>query len=123
VDLAVLVALRAVGGGPVACGGPGVLVAWLAGQVSAQARTGLRLRVQHPDDRGVPSFGQPVFGAGVPQAEVTVALAALALPTATVAARVQQSWSTLAAPGTTVAQAAQILGVPAPAGSEGGSCR
>jgi hypothetical protein len=104
-----------------------VLVVWLAGQVSAQTRTGLRLLTQHSQGKGV-SFvddgtslvdghghGQILVGVNVPQAELDVALAALARPQADIAARVAQSWTTLSDPGTTTAQAAQILGVPAPA--------
>ena len=62
VSLAALVADRIVsgGGGDVPCGGAGVLVGWLAGQVSTQTRTGLRLLAQQPhadSDRSVVSFG------------------------------------------------------------------
>ncbi len=54
-------------------------------------------------------------GVYVPAPELAVATQALARPRADIAARVQRSWATLTAPGTTAAQAAQILGVPAPA--------
>jgi hypothetical protein len=125
VSLAALVADAVVGGGTgtVACGGAGVLVAWLAGQASTQTRTGLRLLAAHlHGDPRVVSFGE-VGGPGVdvPQAELDVAMAALARPAADIAARVQTSWATLTDPATTVAQAAQILGLPAPSASEG--CR
>jgi hypothetical protein len=125
VSLAALVADRIVSGGngAVACGGVGVLIGWLAGQVSTQTRTGLRLLAEHSDgDRGMVSFDQVgAPGLEVPQAEVDVALAALSGPPADIAAQVLTSWATLTAPSTTVAQAAEILGVPAP--STTGNCR
>ncbi len=125
VSLAALVADRIVSGGEgdVGCGAAGVLVAWLAGQVSTQARTGLRLLADHSNgDRGAVSFGE-VGGPGfeVSQADVAVAMAVLARPAADIAARVQASWATLTAPGTTAAAAAQLLGVPAP--STSAACR
>jgi hypothetical protein len=127
VSLGALVAYQIVtgGNGSDPCGGAGVLVGWLAGQVSTQTRTGLRLLAQqaHGDgDQNVVSFGDVgVPDLGVPKAEIDVAMAALARPTAEIAARVQASWATLIAPGTTAAQAAQILGVPAPSTSP--ACR
>jgi hypothetical protein len=124
VSLAALVAYRVIAGGngTVACGGAGVLVVWLAGQTSTQTRTGLRLlAAQLNGDPRVVSFDQAQIGVDVPQAELDVAMAALARPTADIAARVQQSWATLTARGTTVAQVAQILGVPAP--STSAACR
>jgi hypothetical protein len=110
--------------GATACGGAGVLVAWLAGQASPQAGAGLRLLVEDGrDERGGVTFSQnhlfpAVF---VPAPELAVATQALARPPAETAARVQRSWAVLSAPGSTVAQAAQLLGVPAPAGHP--SCR
>jgi hypothetical protein len=106
--------------GATACGGAGVLVLWLAGQASAQARTGLRLLAEDArDERGGVSFDENerfprVY---VPAPELTVATQALDRPRADIAARVQRSWATLTTPGTTAAQAAQILGIPAPATS------
>ncbi|TMR89249.1 hypothetical protein [Nonomuraea basaltis] len=102
--------------GATACGGAGVLVVWLAGQAS----TGLRLLAQDErDERGGVSFYETQLfpTVYVPAPELAVATQALARPRADIAARVQQSWATLTAPGTTAAQAAQILGVPAPATS------
>jgi hypothetical protein len=110
--------------GATACGGAGVLVVWLAGQAGAQARTGLGPLIEDArDDRGGISFDEDLFPTGVyvPTPELTVAMQALARPPADIAARVRQSWATLTAPGTTAAQAAQILGVPAPATSS--ACR
>ncbi|GAA1288290.1 ABC transporter [Planotetraspora silvatica] len=104
--------------GATACGGAGVLVVWLAGQAGTQARTGLRrLTEDGRDPRGGVSFDQNqlIPSVYVPAPELTVATQALARPRADIAARVQRSWATLTAPGTTAAQAAQILGVPAPA--------
>ncbi|MBC6459668.1 hypothetical protein [Actinomadura sp. HBU206391] len=106
--------------GATACGGAGVLVLWLAGQASTQARTGLRLLTEDArDKRGGVSFDESEMfpRVYVPAPELAVATQALARPRAYIAARVQQSWTTLTAPGTTAAQAAQILGVPAPATS------
>ena len=105
-------------GGATACGGAGVLVVWLAGQAGASAGAGLRLLAKEShDQRGGVSFYEtqlfPTFY--VPAPELAVATQALARPRADIAARVEQSWATLTAPGTTAAQAAQILGVPAPA--------
>jgi hypothetical protein len=111
-------------GGATACGGVGVLVVWLAGQASTQARTGLGPLIEDArDDGGGISFDEDLFPAGVrvPAPELTVATQALAHPRADIAARVQQSWATLTAPATTAAQAAQILGVAAPATST--ACR
>ncbi|WP_405727460.1 hypothetical protein OG607_24745 [Streptomyces sp. NBC_01537] len=104
--------------GATVCGGAGVLVLWLAGQAGTQVRTGLRLLAEDArDERGGVSFDENerfprVY---VPAPELAVAMQALARPRADVTARVQQSWATLAAPGTTAVQAARILGVPAPA--------
>jgi hypothetical protein len=53
----------------------------------------------------------------VPAPELAVATAALTRPNAEIAAKVRQSWATLTEPGTTAAQAAQILGLAAPATS------
>jgi hypothetical protein len=108
--------------GATACGGVGVLVVWLAGQVSASARSGLgELAVDARDEGGGVSFSfdenQMFPSVHVPAPELTVATQALDRPRADIAARVQRSWATLTAPGTTAAQAAQILGVPAPATS------
>ena len=106
--------------GTAACGGVGVLVVWLAGQADPQSRAGLRLLAEDArDERGGIVFDENerfprVY---VPASELTVATQALARPHAAVAAQVQRSWATLTAPGTTAAQAAQILGVPAPATS------
>jgi hypothetical protein len=85
-----------------ACGGVGVLVVWLVGR---------------RDRAGAVSFDENelIPGVSVPAAEVGVAMAALDRPHADVAARVERNWATLAAPGTTATQAAQLLGVPAPA--------
>jgi len=127
-NLAAQVAYRLVTGeapvdardGATTCGGAGVLVVWLAGQASAQARTGLRLLAQEArDERGGVSFyeTQLMPTVYVPAPELAVATQALARTRADIAARVQQSWATLTAPSTTAAQAAQILGVPAPATS------
>jgi hypothetical protein len=106
--------------GATTCGGVGVLVVWLAGQAGTQARTGLRLLAE--DERGprggVSFYADPLFpSVYVPAPELAVATQALARPHADIAARVQQSWAALTAPGTTAAQAAQILGVPAPSTS------
>jgi hypothetical protein len=129
VYLAALVAYRLVTGqtseppvGATACGGAGVLVLWLAGQASTPARTGLRLLAKDgpgPDRQGGVSFVENDLFPRlyVPASELTVATQALDRPHADIAARVQRSWVTLTAPGTTAAQAAQILGVPAPATS------
>lgn len=106
--------------GATTCGGAGVLVVWLAGQASTQASTGLRVLAEDAgDERGGVSFYETQLfpTVYVPAPELTVATQALARPRADIAARVQQSWATLTAPGTTAAQAAQILGVPAPATS------
>jgi len=106
--------------GATACGGVGVLVLWLAGQASTGAESRLRLLAKDArDPRGGISFDENerfprVY---VPAAEFGVAMQALARSRTDIAARVQQSWATLTAPGTTAAQAAQILGVPAPATS------
>jgi hypothetical protein len=100
------------------CGGAGVLVVWLAGQAGVQAGTGLHKFVsdQHGDTHGVSlQVGQVIPGVDIAQPELAVGLAALDRPAADIGARVQQSWATLTAPGTTAAQAAQLLGVPAPA--------
>ncbi|MFC7387801.1 hypothetical protein [Sphaerisporangium rhizosphaerae] len=110
--------------GATACGGAGVLVVWLAGQAGTQAGTGLRLLAEEArGERGGVSFYETQLfpTVYVPAPELTVATQALARPRADIAARVQQSWATLTAPGTTAAQAAQILGVPAPATST--ACR
>jgi hypothetical protein len=114
-DLAALVAHRVLtgagpGGGVAACGGTGVLTVWLAAQAGALATTGIR---KLTDSHGV-SFAEAgaLPGVDVPRAEVTVALAALDLP----ASRVRDSWDALT--GATVARAAQILGVPAPAATD-----
>ena len=66
------------------------------------------------------SFDQAegMLGIAVPRPELDVAFRALARPAADIAARVRQSWSTLVASGTTVQQAAQILGVEAPPAGE-----
>lgn len=127
-NLAAQVAYRLVTGeapvgeldGATACGGAGVLVGWLAGQASTQAGTGLRLLAEDArDERGGVSFYETELfpTVYVPAPELAVATQALARPGADIAARVQRSWATLTAPGTTAAQAAQILGVPAPATS------
>ena len=58
---------------------------------------------------------------GVEHGDLAGALARLSPELRAVAARIQRSWATLTAPGTTAAQAAQILGVPAPATST--ACR
>ena len=106
--------------GATACGGVGVLVVWLAAQAGTQARTGLRqLTEDGPDRRGGVSFDENELfpSVYVPAPELAVATQALDRPRADTAARVQRSWATLTAPGTTAAQAARILGVPAPATS------
>ena len=86
---------------------------WLAAQAGPLAATGIR---KLADPHGV-SFPQAeaLEGVDVPLAELTVALAAMDLP----AARVRDSWAALTAPGTTVARAAQLLGVPAPPATDG----
>jgi hypothetical protein len=112
------------GDGVTACGGVGVLVVWLAGQASTPARAGLVPLVEDArDEHGGVSFDEDLFPPGlyVPEPELAVAMQALARPRADVAVRVQRSWATLSAPGTTAAQAAQILGLPTPATS--GACR
>jgi hypothetical protein len=122
-----LVTGKAPGGerdGATVCGGAGVLVAWLAGQAGTRAGTGLRLLTEDArGERGGVSFSETELfpTVHVPADELTVATQALARPRADTAARVQQSWATLTAPGTTAGQAAQILGVPAPA--PGPACR
>jgi hypothetical protein len=128
---AALVAHRLVSTGTgrdtVACGGSGVLVVWLAGQAGTQAGTGLRKLAadQHgnPDGMSFPQV-QAIPGVDIGRQELNVGLAALDRPVADIAARVQHSWATLTGPGTTAAQAAQILGVPAPAAPTGprGQC-
>ncbi|MFC6080493.1 hypothetical protein [Sphaerisporangium aureirubrum] len=107
-------------GGTTVCGGAGVLVVWLTGQTGAQAKTGLRLLAEEArgERDGVSFYETQLFPTvHVPAAELTVATHALARPHADIAARVRRSWVTLTAPGTTAAQAARILGVPAPATS------
>jgi hypothetical protein len=106
--------------GTTACGGVGVLVVWLAGQASTRTNSGLRLLAENaPDARGGVTFSQNQLfpSVYVPALELRVATQALARPHADITARVEQSWATLTAPGTTAGQAAQILGVPAPATS------
>jgi hypothetical protein len=123
-QLAALVAYRLIAGtGPTAdptvCGSRGVLVGWLAGQASAHANTGLRKLAA--DHRG---GGEGVFiddvqsGSGllIPDRELALALALLDRPADEIGARVRQSWDELTAAGTTVDRAAEILGLPAPAG-------
>ena len=124
--LAALVAYRLVtagrAGDSVVCGGAGVLIVWLTGQAGARAATGLRkfATEQHGGLNGVVLSPGPVLpGVGIAPPELAVGLAALDRPAADIGARVQQSWATLTAPGTTVAQVAQILGVPAPAPAPG----
>lgn len=113
-NLAALVAYRIVGSG---CGGAGVLVVWLSGQAGPATRTGLRLLTApyRGDERGM-SFQQAgaIPAVDVPLPELTVGLAALDRPVADIAARVRQHWAALTDPHTTAAQAAQLLGVPAP---------
>ena len=132
-DLAAQVAYRLVTGetgearagqgdvaGATACGGVGVLVVWLTGQAGTPARAGLRMLADDArGERGGVSFdgNQPLPSVYVPATELAVATQALDRPREEIAARVQQSWTTLTAPGTTAAQAARILGVPAPATS------
>jgi hypothetical protein len=99
------------------CGGAGVLVVWLAGQAGARAGTGLRLLADdmHGERGGVSFYENQLFASVyVPAPELAVATQALARPRGEIAARVLQSWAALTAPATTAAQAAQLLGVPAP---------
>jgi hypothetical protein len=102
--------------GATACGGAGVLVVWLAGQAGSQARAGLDDLVEDGDGQGGVAFDENELfpSVSVPGPEVEVATRALARPHADIAARVQRSWATLTTPSTTAAQAAEILGVPAP---------
>jgi hypothetical protein len=128
-SLAAQVAYRLVTGkthsdGATVCGGAGVLVVWLVGQAGARAHAGLRVLAEETrgDQGGVTFYETPLFPTlRVPAPELAVGTQALARPRADTAARVQQSWATLTAPGTTAARAAEILGVPAPAG--GAVCR
>ncbi|GAA4096705.1 ABC transporter permease [Nonomuraea soli] len=104
--------------GTVVCGGRGVLVAWLTGQATPSALTGLHHRAEESrGERGGVSFYETHLfpTVHVPAPELAIATQALSRPHADIAARVQQSWPTLTAPDTTAAQTAQLLGVPAPA--------
>lgn len=131
--LAATVAARLVGspsaddGNPI-CGGQGVLIVWLAGHSSALANTGITklaadagLRTSQPDVVLPLAQTNTSPGFSVPQPDYVVATEALARPAADMAARIRQSWTVLTAPGTTTQQAAQILGVPAPADATAGS--
>ena len=99
-----------------ACGGAGVLVVWLAGQGGATARAGVNSLAEEAHGLTF-SVNQLLPAVAVPGPELAVATEALSRPNAEIAAKVQQSWSTLIAPGTTAAQAAQILHLGAPAAS------
>jgi hypothetical protein len=104
--------------GATACGGAGVLVVWLTGQAGTRARTGLRQLAgdgRDPGDGVSFQENELIPSVQVPAAELAVGLSALERPHADIAARIRQSWATLTAPGTTATQAAQLLGVPAPA--------
>ena len=102
--------------GTKACGGVGVLVVWLAGQGGTKARAGVSSLAE--EGNGLSFSANQLFPTvAVPAPELAVATEALTRPTAEISAKVQQSWATLTAPGTTAAQAAQILGLTAPATS------
>jgi hypothetical protein len=112
--------------GSTACGGVGVLVGWLAGQAGAQVRSGLSALsgdAPHTREGGLLFEQNQLFPVVyVPPPENSVATQALARPRAEIAALVQQSWAALTAPGTTAAQAAQILGLSAPTGDPEPEC-
>ncbi|NUT42768.1 MAG: hypothetical protein HOV86_22565, partial [Thermoactinospora sp.] len=111
--------------GAVVCGGRGVLVVWLTGQAGPSAAAGLRSHAEESlGERGGVSFYETHLfpTVHVPAPELAVATQALSRPHADIAARIQQAWPTLTAPGTTAAQAAEILGAPAPATNTDTAC-
>jgi len=96
------------------CGGQAVLLAWLAAQVSPDAAETIRWYASpnSPASNRSISFG-PGAGLGVPNRELTTAVAVLTRPAKQVSAIVNRSWTELTAEQTTVERAAEILGVPA----------
>lgn len=130
--LAALVAYRLITGSDptdvsTVCGARGVLVGWLAGQASAHANTGLRKLAADHSGGGEGAFIDEVQSASgilIPDRELAYTLALLERPADEIGARLRQSWDELTAAGTTGDRAAEILGVPAPAGqSPDGRCR
>lgn len=123
IGLAVHVAHRLVTGSGVssrrtlACGGAGVVTTWLAGQSTPDTRTGLSEQLNRSSTTRSEYFESLGGGAQIEIGvrEITVAQELLARPTDQVAAAVARSWQQLTVPGTTVEQAAALLGATAPA--------
>lgn len=94
------------------CGARGVLLAWLAGQATAQAGVGLR-EVDATSQGGVP-FGDLTLGSflSVSDREMAVATRLLERPADDVAAVVLRSWEELTSKDTPTERAGAIFGVP-----------
>jgi len=96
------------------CQSRGVLVGWLAAQATPDTRAGLHTMVEG-SGAGV-AFTEAGFGSGLylPERELTMVWSLLDQPADVVGKRVLQHWDELSARATTIEQAAEILGVPAP---------
>ncbi len=99
------------------CGGVGLLTIWLAAQSTSAAEVGLPLVLDTQSSTRSKTFdsvdGGPNIEVGI--REITLAQQLLQQPADRVAASVQQSWSQLTSPKTTLEEAAKLLGLPVPA--------
>ncbi|MEV3858710.1 ABC transporter permease [Streptomyces sp. NPDC050095] len=132
IGFAATFAYRAVAGTPPgdgavakACGARGLVVLWLAAQATPETKAALRDHASRSS--GAFTTFSPLNGnAGlvVQRDAVDMALTLTDRPMDKTAAQVRQSWTALTAPGTSLAQAADLLGLPAPqpTSAEGGPC-
>ncbi|MGA4841551.1 ABC transporter permease [Streptomyces sp. G45] len=107
------------------CGARGLVVLWLAAQATEETASALR-------DHASRSYGglttlSPLnanAGLVVPRGAVDMVLTLIDRPRAGISARIRASWTTLTDPRTSLDQAADILGVPAPRSpaAEDGPC-
>jgi len=106
------------------CGARGVLVGWLAGQATADTRAGLRT-IAGGSRGGAVAFTEAGFGSSLvlTDPELTMVWALLDRPADEVGKRVLDSWAELSASGTSLEQAAKLLGVAVPSGGSAEGAR
>ncbi|AXG82735.1 ABC transporter permease [Streptomyces paludis] len=99
------------------CGGQSLVTLWLAAQATPETASALRSRMSR-------SFGGAVgFGTlttvDAERGDAEAVLRLLERPTEETGARIKRSWNELTDPATTSQQAAQLLGISAPAPEQG----
>ncbi|MHC0432299.1 ABC transporter permease [Streptomyces sp. O3] len=128
IGFAAAFAHRAVAGDPATatavtkvCGARGVVVLWLAAQATPETKSALRSHASRSYG-GLTTFSPLNANVGlvVDRNAVDLALALIDQPTTRTASEIKQSWRTLTDADTSLEQAAEILGGPAPrAAAEG----